>query len=1064
MEDPWGSPWATNDTNTALEPAPPRSTLELPGRTLARQRSFTTQSPWATDDDGSSDWGTADSSLALPIPAPTSGGSIWGAWGGGGENGPNSSQTQLTPRAREGSLSQGQSSPAWPAATSPGLVQGKTLSRRNSARSLYAQPSPDPAGKTLSRRSSARSLFGHPSPDPWSADAQNRLSLPLPALISAEQVVFSTLDRHDEEEEVEEEENEKVDTGKGTKDGPQPVNDAEEKIESPGATQPPEEDQRVDSKPDTQAADYHPKSPSRSRHSSVSDRSQRNEHPDSPITSMDEDSKDRPQSQRRPSTRVQESVGTLGELEKKHGDALAVPDPTRGRRRSTSQGAMSIRSVITDCASDFGDFEDAQSSNSAPPSRRPSYVGSPRPTSPGATRTRSLSRSSLPGTSISKVAEPPAIPEPEVRVNQFQKLRDKFGPLKFTPDLKSTDKLFDVAKLDAEQPSAKDFSLDHIDGVINDSFTSISERKTWWRISRHGTMRKHDSGDDDNYRRITWATSKMREETNTIVRRWMEDGSYTGGRPSFGDVATVKGGAFNWNSRAEPLSMDQVFGTRKSTQHLQATAASIPRPLSLQPQAKSYAHSRDLSIGVKSLPPRSPGTNSLPPPSPSPLSIPGPLRSPAFGWSTATGSSTSETPGSSLPASRTVRRSIEVTSVNSAHSRSIAASIHEPESRTSLQLAHLPVPPSVSPDKQTDPIPEVDDGDDDDDDWGEMVISPPSATRPVSSFFDVGNSSLAELAANKPASSAPTTETSITLDAVSSKLEQGQTAIKAEAAPTPPPAPAAHVWDFSAFDVAPQVSATPSSPMVPSIPPTTTSKPEFEFDTPLQSPALSGPSRTASPMSAFQLSKPPTPTVPTVLSRTSSIASFRNPQPTSTTPTALSRPSSIGSFQAPQSPTPTVPAVLSRTSSIGSFQPPQPPTPTMPTALSRTSSIASFQLPQPPASMVPPQPQHASKPSISSTISNGLSRPSSPAALQMSKPPTSPVPFIPQHTQRSSLSMGRPSPLQKVLTPNPSSPQPMSPAIASPLKSMSFAHNNSDEGVLAKRIVDELPDLSYMLR
>lgn len=998
MEDPWGSPWATNDTNTALEPAPPRSTLELPGRTLTRQRSFTTQSPWATDDDGSSDWGAADSSLALPTPAATSGGSKWGGWGG--ENGSNSSQTQLTPRAREGSLSQGQSSPAWPAATSPGLIQGKTLSRR----------------------SSARSLFGHPSPDPWAAEAQHRLSLPLPALISAEQVAFSTLDRHEEEEEEEdvvvEQEAERGEPAKGTKDRSHHADDAEGEIKPPGTSRIPDEKEGEKPKPEVPNAEDHPKSRTQSRHSSFSDRSQRDERPDSPITSMDEESKDRPQTQRRPSANVQELVDTLGQLAKKHGDALAVPDPTRGRRRSTSQGAMSIRSVRTDHASDFGDFEDAESYNSAPPSRRPSFIGSPRPPSSGAGRTRSLSRSSLPGETMSMAVGPAKIPEG--KVNRFNELRDKFGPLNFAPDIESTDKLFDVAKLDAVQPSAKDFSLDHIDGIIKDSFTSISERKTWWRISRHGTMRKHDSGDDDNYRRITWASSKTREDTNTIVRRWMEEGSYSGGRPSFGDVASVKGGAFNWNSRAEPLSMDQVFGKRKSTQHLKAAAASIPRPLSLQPQPKTYAHSRNLSTGVKSLPPPSPGVNSLPPPSPSPLSIPGPPRSPAFGWSTATDGSASETPGSSRPPSRAVRRSIEVTSVNLASSRSVATSINEPESRTSLQLAPPSAPPSVSPEKSIDPVPEVEDDDDNDDEWGEMVVSPPSASRPVSGFFDVGiASALASLSADKRTSPAPTADTSVTLDAVSSKLQQGQTVNEVEAVPAPalPSAPAAHIWDFAAFDTA-QVAATPTPPMVPSIPPTITSKPEFEFDTPLQSPALSGPSKTASPMSASQLS---------------------------------------------QTPTRTVPAVLSRISSTGSVHPPQPPTPVIPTALSRTSSIASFQLPPPPTPTFPIQPQHASKTSISSTISSGPSRPSSPVALQISKPPASPVPFIPQHTQRSSLSMGRPSPLQKVLTPKASSPQPMSPAIASPLKTVSFAHDNGGESLAVRRIVDGLPDLSYML-
>ncbi|KUI59767.1 hypothetical protein VP1G_07008 [Cytospora mali] len=622
----------------------------------------------------------------------------------------------------------------------------------------------------------------------------------------------------------EEEEEEKAEGGehlaKVSEDEPHLMTDVQGETTAPSAAHLPDPDQRQDDEPDAQAEEVadekevingvHPKSPSHSRHSSYSDQSRRDERPDSPITSMDEESKDRPQVQRRPSAKVHELVDTLDVLEKKHGDALTVPNVASGRRRSLSQGAISIRSARSDYASDFGDFEDAQSFNSDPTSRRPSVSGSPcPPSSPRAGRTRSLSRSSLRGSRVSKAATPPAIPEE--RENRFHQLRDKFGPLNFTPDLESIDKLFDVAKLDAEQPSAKDYSLDYIDGIINDSFTSISERKTWWRISRHGTMRKHDSGDDDNYRRITWASSKTREETNQIVRRWMEQDSYSGGRPSFGDAASVKGGAFNWNSRAEPLSMDQVFGKRKSTQYLKAATTSVPRPLSLQPEPRTYSHSRNLSTGVKSLPPRSPALNSLPPPSP--LSIPGPPMSPAFGWSTATNGSASVTPASSRPPSRTVRRSIEVTSVNSANSRSIAPSINDPESRNSLQLAPPPVPPSVSPEKSNDPVPEVDE--DDDDEWGEMVVSPPSTSRPVSGFFDGGmSSSLGNLLADKPASSPPpTTDTSVTLDAVSSKLELGQTTAKVEAAQAPSAVPAAHIWNFSAFETGPQGPGTPGSPM-----------------------------------------------------------------------------------------------------------------------------------------------------------------------------------------------------------------------------------------------------------
>lgn len=792
----------------------------------------------------------------------------------------------------------------------------------------------------------------------------------------------------------------------GTEDDPDPTPCLEEESKPLDSIHLSDEDQREEMRPNAQASESatekgvtdegQAKSPSGSRHSSLSESSQHGERPDSPITSLDEDAKDRLPIPRRPSAKVQESVEPLDEPEKEYGDALTVPDPPRGRRRSI----MSTRSARTDDASDFGDFEDAQSVSSAPQSRRPSYNGSPRPPSSKAVRARSLSRTPLQRGSVSTAT-------PTEQRNTFHDGAKVALKLKFTPDFESVDKLFDVAKLDAEQPATKDYSLDYADGVIKDNFTSISERKTWWRISRNGTMRMHDSGDDDNYRRITWATSKTREETNKIVRRWMEQGSYPGGQQSFGDAVSVKGGAFNWNSRVEPLSMDQVFGKRKSTQILKESSASAPRPLSLQPQPRAYSHSRNLSAGVKSLPPRSPGVNSLLPrspgvnslPPPSPLGMPAPPKSPAFGWSTVSDGSASVTPASTRPPSRGVRQSIEVTSANMTVSKSSTASVNEPASRNSLQLA----PPSVSrppsPEKPKVSVPEVDD-DDDDDEWGEMVASPPSTSRPVSGLFDVGNGtngSIGSPLGEKYASPAPANDTSFTLDAVSSELQRGGNAAKAEATQLPPAAPAAHTWDFSAFDRTSQAPAATTPPMVPAIPPTITSKPEFEFDTPLQSPTLSGPSRTASPISAFQLSKPSTPTLPTVLSRSSSIASF---------------------------------------------QPPQPPTPT-----------------------VPLQPLHASKMSISSTASSGSSRPSSPATLQMSKSPTAPIPTMPQHTQRSSLSMGRPSPLQRVLTPKSPSPQPMSPAIATPLRSVSFAaQNDADESLAVRQVVDGLPDLSYMLR
>lgn len=958
MEDPWGSPWATNDTNTTLEPTIPRSTLELPSRTLTRQRSFSTASPWAADDDGLDDWAAAGSGLALPTPAATSS-SIWAGWGG--ENTLNSSQTQLTPtpRAREGSL--GMHSPSWPAAASPGL----------------------PPSKTISRRSSSRSLFRQPSPDPWAVEfSENRLSLPTPALVSAEQAAFSTLDRHEEENE---EDLAKLKEDQSPADAPKEAEETQDR-ETP---QPSDKTRVEDVDPVTATREEvvnredgdgtNTRSLSGSRQSSVSADSHHEDRPDSPITSMDEDAKDRPQMPRRASAKVQELVHMYDEMVKPNENALSVPSAAGGRQRSTSRGAASIRSARTEDLSDFGDFEDAESLDSAPPSRKPSVGGSPRPGSSRAGRARSASKASLRAPSITKSSAP--APIPEERSNVFQDLRAKFGPVRFTPDLESIDKLYDVAKLDAEQPSAKDYSLDAVEGIINDSFSSVSERKTWYRISRPGSMRRHDLGDDDNYRRVTWPVSRVREETNKIVRRWMEEGSYSGGHPSFGGSTSVKGGAFNWDTKAEPLSMDQIFGKRKSAQPPKAAPAPVPRPLSLQPKSAA-AHSRDLSADVKSLPPRSPGVISLP--SPSPLSIPGPPKSPAFGWSTMTDGSA--TPASSRPPSRAVRQSLDVPSSRFGSSTGVTAGIQEPESRHSLQLAPPPSAPSVSSNALVE--------DENEEEWGEMVASPMESSRPASGLFDTGvNGSIAELSANDP-SPAPSTDTGATLTAVASKLEHDRATPKAE---QQPPASSAAIWDFSAFDTTLAPSFAPVSPVVPPIPPATTSKPEFDFDTPLQSPALSGPSRTASPTSAFQL--------------------------------------------------------------------PTPSTPSGPNLSSRTSSQASFQLPPPPTPPVSNQSKHTPKSSIGSQPALEPIRPISPATFQLSKPPS------PKHSNRPSLSLGRPSPLQQVITPitpKASSPKPMSPTIPSatlnpPAKSVSFAQDD-EESRAVRSIVDALPDLSYMLR
>lgn len=715
----------------------------------------------------------------------------------------NTSQTHLSTRAREGSLGPGQPSPTlWPAATSPGLQPTKTISRRSSSRSL--------------------SLFRQPSPDPWAAEfSQNRISLPAAVHNSTDQPSFSALQRHEEEPEPsnpESNEETLISEAKPTED---PVDDCTAQ-------------QEADQESELRGRDNENQSnsPTLSRHSSLSDDSHHDDRPpESPITSMDEDAKDRPAVTRRPSAKIQDLVSMYDGLAEKKDTTLLTPAAAGGRQRSASR-SVSIRSGRTDDASDFGDFEDAQDEEPVLHSRQSSITGSPRRPSSRAGRLRSISKTSLRTSSV-PLTQPAPSPIFEEVSSKFNDLREKFGPAKFDVNLDSVDKMFDVEKLDREQPSFKDYSLDAVEGIIKDSFSTVSERKTWYRISRPGTLRKHNMGDDDNYRRVTWAGSKVREDVTTVVRRWMEEDSYSG-RPAMGGGPAIKSGGFNWDakSKSEPLSFDQIFGKRKSVQPLKPTAVPFPRPLSLQPEPTRPGHSRTSSAGVKSLPPRSP------------LSIPEPPPGPAFGWST--GANGTSTPPSSRPSSQYVRQSLDANSTKSGLSRT--PSMHEPESRSSLQLAPPPTAPTLMTSAEVlTPALAVADDDGEDEEWGDMVASPAVESRPASMLFDNSmNGSMASLHAQFAEAPASKSDATTVLDAVALKLEQTQATVKE--APATPAAPL-DIWDFSAFD---------SKVTAPAMPPTITSKPEFDFDTPLQSPTLSVPSRTGSP-SAFPFPKPPTP-------------------------------------------------------------------------------------------------------------------------------------------------------------------------------------------------------------
>ncbi|KFA62158.1 hypothetical protein S40285_01665 [Stachybotrys chlorohalonatus IBT 40285] len=123
----------------------------------------------------------------------------------------------------------------------------------------------------------------------------------------------------------------------------------------------------------------------------------------------------------------------------------------------------------------------------------------------------------------------------------------------FDIDLSKVDDLFPNTEADFPPPEPVP------DVVIDDTFASISERKAWYRISRFGSIRRHNYGDDENYSTVTWNKSEVRNKAIRIVRRWMEEDSIAG-RVVLGRRTGAVGAAmFNWDSKAPSVEIGELL-------------------------------------------------------------------------------------------------------------------------------------------------------------------------------------------------------------------------------------------------------------------------------------------------------------------------------------------------------------------------------------------------------------------------------------------------------------------------------------------------------------------------
>ncbi|KAK3941027.1 hypothetical protein QBC46DRAFT_383889 [Diplogelasinospora grovesii] len=724
MDDPWGSPWTTADQDKDRKASTPsKSDLEPPPRAFLSASSSPRiptisggQSPWADDEDGFGDWASAD--------APASTQSGWGGgWGGHADRSRSPSLALPTPRDDEF----GKASPiAWPGSIAVPKANG--------------------------------SVFRQPSPDPWSADFQTptndglstpRLTVDLPSSIEAPI--------------------EKIEGGLGPAwdDAPrQPLEEAETTHEGVTSAAPTQDTPFVKEEPEHRKHQDEPIRASieiigesnQSRSSSLSgDNTDHDiERQDSPITSVDEDARSRPQVGRRTSGKVLELVSKFDGLAR----AASEEPPLVRRERSKSRGDVD-GNADSDDAGEFEDFEDADADADADADHAAAAPSPESTVTPRVTEQSPRPKTATEATSPQR---------PRVSSISFEQLVAKFGPLKFDVDLSNVDKLFDVDALgSAEGTCEADSQIP--DRVITDSFTDISERKTWYRVSRLGSSRKHNAGDDENYRRVGWPTSTIRQDTIKVVRRWMEEDSIAG-RVTLGGGLSKSQNMFGWNSSAEPVDLDAVFGKRKA--HAKASSLQI---------SSQEAGPRKTSGALKS-PTQRPLSMAIPPTA-------------SFGWSS--GSPVTQT--QALPP-RVVPQATTSIMAPPRQNPTIPLKPLGPSSKTpTVPPLTTKAPPAVEPQANA--------GDEDEDDWGEMVSSPSDPKPAANGFHSMDD-------AFSGAASHPVQPSKSTLDPISTTREKkSSTPINTQT--VEPPEGTGDPWasaDLSIFDLPAKPKPKPPQPTV----------------------------------------------------------------------------------------------------------------------------------------------------------------------------------------------------------------------------------------------------------
>jgi len=576
MDDPWGSPWTAGEAERDEKPSPTPTPagLEPPPRAVLTSNptalpTFSAQLAWGDDGNGFGGWSTPD---------PAAGASAgWGGWAGGnGGDSSAASQQQLTPAPRYEGF--GSTSPiAWPGS---------------------AAMANSPAFGPISRTSSVAHLR-QPSPDPWACDfdpdcyAINRPAGPGDGALSD---VSGSSAGQDDKLGVSPSTAIPAEAASTSRSSAEAVRPAVEYLGDAGDQQQlsvAESRKDGDGRRDADGSGAAERGPPSSRpgSSASSDRRQDGEPQDSPVTSIDEEQRARPPvGQKQTPSKVQGLVEMYDGLSKTSGpdfSATRTHDPRVGEgheppegpsdqssRHDTRELEEDSRKIQTHDVGGAPDQENAAAASSTPVP----------PADDGHSESEAQDGNPVRG-SGDDGAQPDRRPT-------------------FSVDYQLLDQLFSLPPRTTGGEDATAVDAYVPDHVLVDSFTTIAERKTWYRISRQGPLRRHNVGDDDNYRRVVWAASTIREETMLVVRRWTEEDSFSG-RPTLGG-AGGKGNIFGWDSEAEPVALDVVFRKHRGSARPAAGAHSdgVPEPRRLRPLESTPKEEAGGSPQAKS-PPRS---------------------------------------------------------------------------------------------------------------------------------------------------------------------------------------------------------------------------------------------------------------------------------------------------------------------------------------------------------------------------------------------------------------------------------------------------------------------------